>query len=142
LASACGTEVGTKRVCASYSVNTIPTPTWSFSGPGSILIPVAGIFHHHLQLRLQLGTVIEVDQGAVQAEVADHRVFFESFAFLRKSQHPGSEVSFAAQSVSRRGNHHFGLLVSQSHDHAFGGRPGIHKFFARVAQNAVHSLIG
>src|SRR6516164_8812038 len=60
-------------------------------------VPIAGIFDGDLQFRLQLGTVIEVDQRTVQTEIADYGFLVESFALLRNTGNPGSEVCLPPQ---------------------------------------------
>ena len=47
------------------------------------MIAVPGIFDGHLQFRLQLGAVVQIDQRAMQTQVADDRLLIERSAILR-----------------------------------------------------------
>ena len=46
------------------------------------MISVPGIFDGHLQFRLQFGAVVQIDQRAMQTQVADDRLLIKRSAIL------------------------------------------------------------
>src|SRR5713101_4941830 len=68
--------------------------------------------HQYLELRLQSRAVGEVDERALQGEVADHGLFLKGAAFLSVAGHPGVEAPLASQAVASRGHDHLDALLS------------------------------
>ena len=50
----------------------------------------AGIFELYLQFGLQFRAVIQINQRAVQAEIADHRLFFKGLTAIGQACHPSA----------------------------------------------------
>src|SRR5579863_314356 len=105
------------------------------------LIAITGIVDGDLELGLQFGAMVQINQRAMQTEVPDHGLLIEGCTVLADAGHTGPKMGFAAQAVSHGGNYDIGLFFTERHDHAFGRGPGILKFRARVAQNAVNGFI-
>src|ERR1700730_1511321 len=58
-----------------------------------------------LQFRLQLRTVVQVNQRAMKAQVADHGLFFKRHAGMGKTSDRGAEMSVATEAFANGGNH-------------------------------------
>src|SRR5713101_8622063 len=69
--------------------------------------------HQYLELRLQPRAVGEVDERALQGEVADHGLFLKGAAFLSVAGHPGVEAPLASQAVASRGHNHLDALFTK-----------------------------
>src|SRR5260370_37761512 len=67
--------------------------------------PVVRIFDGHLQFRLQFGAVIQINQSAVQAQIANHGVFFEGLSLLGKTRDASPEMRFSPQAIPYGGEH-------------------------------------
>src|SRR5713101_5061941 len=66
--------------------------------------PDSGIIELDLEFGLKSWTMIQVNQRAVQAQIADNRLFLKRHARVGKASHHGSEVSVAAQAFADGGN--------------------------------------
>ena len=69
------------------------------------VIAVPRIFDRDLQFRLQFRAVVQIDQRAVQTEVADDRLLIERSAILPETRDAGSKMRLAAQPIPHRRNY-------------------------------------
>src|SRR5713101_4076189 len=74
--------------------------------------PDSWIIELDLQFGLQSWTMIQVNQRAVQAQIADNRLFLKRHARVGKASHHGSEVSVAAQAFADSGNQDIQIRAS------------------------------
>src|SRR6266853_471960 len=72
----------------------------------------SGIIELDLQFGLQSWTMIKVNQRAVQAQIADNRLFLKRHARVGEASHHGSEVSVAAQAFADGGNQDIQIRAS------------------------------
>src|SRR5260370_11436281 len=66
--------------------------------------PDSGIIELDLQFGLQSWTMIQVDQRAVQAQIADNRLFLKRHPRVGEASHHGPEMGVAAQAFADGGN--------------------------------------
>src|SRR5579863_8357114 len=66
------------------------------------VIAVPEIFDGDLQFRLQFGAVVQIDQGAMQTEVANDRLLIERSAILPEAGNARPKMRLAAQPIPHR----------------------------------------
>src|SRR5712672_3122734 len=80
---------------------------------GSILGAAdSGIIELDLQFGLQLRTVIEINQRAMQAQIPDDGLFFKRHARVSEAGDHGPEMSVAAQAFAHGGNYDVQIAVA------------------------------
>src|SRR2546422_9486417 len=103
-----------------------------------VLAFVAGGLHGHLEFGLEPRAMVEVDQRALEREIAEHGLFLKCAAFLGVTRHSGAAMALRPQAATRGWHDDLAAPSPRRHHHALRRRPYAFKLLPGTPQPPLH----